>query len=551
MAAAMRGAAPTAWDGNWRDRVWSCLVQDWDVVVIGGGITGAGVFHEAARRGLRALLLEQRDFAWGTSSRSSKLVHGGLRYLRQGQIALTHRAVRERRRLLDEAPGLVEPVAFLCATRRGDPLGRLLFRLGLSIYDLMAGRLGHRRYAEREFRFLAPLLAPEGRDGGFGFEDAQTDDARLVLRVLREGVALGGTALNYAAVTSLLRTRQGVAGIALRDVVSGRTAEVRGRAVVNATGAWADGLRGELGSAPRVRPLRGSHLVFPAWRVPVAQALSLPHPWDRRSLFIVPWEGATLLGTTDLDHRAPLGEEPSISPEEAAYLMAAAESALPSLGLSLADVVASFAGVRPVIGTGKADPSRESRDHAIWEEDGLLTVTGGKLTTFRLIARDALWRLRRRLPEPPSKRDRPTPWVAADVSSLCLEPAHARRLLGRYGTDAAAFLSTARPDELTEIPGTKALWAELRWAARTEAVVHLEDLLLRRVRLGLLLSEGGLHLMERIRGLCLEELGWTDARWSEEVGAYERLWRACYGPPQEAAVHERRGGRGILGRAAG
>ena len=517
------------WDTGWRDRIWSSLAgsRPWDVIVIGGGITGAGVFREAVRLGMKALLVEQKDFAWGTSSRSSKLVHGGLRYLKQGRFALTLHAVRERRRLLREAPGLVEALPFLCPARRDDRLGRLALRTGLCIYDLMAGRLNHRRYDETAFRFLAPHLTAAGRDGGFGFEDAQTDDARLVLRVIREGVRGGGVALNYATA-SLLRTRAGVAGLALRDETTGRSAEVAGGVVINATGAWADGLRGQLGGRPRVRPLRGSHLVFPAWRLPVAQATMLPHPWGGRPLFIIPWEGATLLGTTDLDHDAPLGEEPSISQEEVRYLLAGVASALPSLELSSKDVIASFAGIRPVIGTGKSDPSKESRDHVIWEEQGLLTVTGGKLTTFRLIARDVLRRVRRRLPDAPANGAPPRllgPTGALDA--VC-----ARRLQGRYGADAGGVLATARPEELTPIPGTRTLWAELRWAARAEGVVQLDDLLLRRVRLGLLLPGGGLPLIEKIRGICQDELGWPDSRWQQEVAAYERLWRACYSLPE-------------------
>ena len=518
------------WDLGWRDRVWSSLdeARPWDVIVIGGGITGAGVFREAVRLGMKALLVEQKDFAWGTSSRSSKLVHGGLRYLRQGHFGVTLHAVRERSRLLREKPGLVEPLPFLCPARRDDRLGRLALRTGLYLYDLMAGRLNHRRYDEAEFAFLAPHLRAAGRDGGFGFADAQTDDARLVLRVIREGVSAGGVALNYASVGSLLRARSGVEGITLRDALTGRTAEVRGRVVINATGAWADGLRGEVGGRARVRPLRGSHLVFPAWRIPVAQATMLPHPWGGRPLFIIPWEGATLLGTTDLDHDAPLGEEPSISAQEVTYLMAGVQSALPSLDLSLDDVIASFAGIRPVIGTGKADPSKESREHVVWQEEGLVTVTGGKLTTFRLIACDVLQRLRRRLPaaSPNGRRE------SLGLPPLSLDPSHARRILGRQGTDAAAFLAAARREELREIPGTRTLWAELRWAARAEGVVHLDDLLLRRVRLGLLLPGGGMSLMEEFRAVCRQELGWSDLRWDEEAAAYGRLWRARYSLPE-------------------
>ena len=512
------------WTRGWREAAWRRLEEPWDLLVIGGGITGAGILYEAARTGVKALLVEQRDFAWGTSSRSSKLVHGGLRYLRQGDLLLTRASVRERERLIEETPGLVEPLGFLAATR-GDRLGGLLLGLGLSVYDVLAGRRTHRRHDAEEFRMLAPHLAGAGIDGGYSFRDARTDDARLVLRLLRDATSRGAAAVNYAAARRLLRAGGRVAGAVLCDTESGRTAEVKARVVINAAGAWSDRLREQVGGARRLRPLRGSHLVFPAWRLPAPQALMLVHPADRRPLTVLPWEGATLVGTTDLDHERPLDEEPRISPEEADYLMAALRAHFPSLDLSLEDAVASFAGVRPVVGTGRADPSREARDHVVWEEQGLLTVTGGKLTTFRLIARDALEAAGRRLPPA-----RPAGPRAPAFAMAACSPVAPLRLLGRHGDEAAAVLACAGPEELAAIPGTHTLWAELRWAARAEGVVHLEDLLLRRVRLGLLLPQGGLGLAPRIRAIAQPELGWDHARWEREEAAYRALWSSCYGP---------------------
>lgn len=285
--------------------------------------------------------------------------------------------------------------------------------------------------------------------------------------------------------------------------------------------------------------MRGSHLIFPAWRLPVAQALSFLHPLDHRPVFIFPWEGITLIGTTDVDHHAPLDVEPAISPAEVAYLMAAAESQFPSLGLTLADVTATFAGVRPVIGSGKDDPSQESRDHVVWVENGLLTVTGGKLTTFRRIALDALKAVAGRFPGLP-KPDAKLPVLnQIDITLMNrdhLDETRRRRLLGRYGADAPALVAAAGPGELAPIPGTPTLWAELRWAARAEGVVRLEDLLLRRVRIGLLLRQGGEELLPRIRVLCQAELGWDDDRWTSEQAAYLALWRCCYAPPDPEAV---------------
>lgn len=527
------------WGRNWRDSVWERLGTDWDIIVIGGGITGAGILREAARAGLHVLLVEARDFAWGTSSRSSKLVHGGLRYLAQGKLRLTLESVREREHLLEDGPGLIDPLGFLLATHKGDRPGRWTYKAGLSLYDLMTLQWTHRRYRPEDFRMLAPHITPDRLEGGFRYGDAQTDDARLVLRLIREAVADGGVAINYVAAIGLIREDGAVRGTRLRDAVTGREAETRARVVINATGAWADRLRAQVGGEARIRPLRGSHLILPAWRLPLAQAVSFLHPIDHRPVFLFPWEGVTLVGTTDLDHDAPLDEEPRISPAEVAYLMAAIQHQFPACNITLDDVIATFAGVRPVIGTGKDDPSKESREHVVWQEDGLLTVTGGKLTTFRLIAVDALRAVRDRLPELAEiSADHPV-LAAVDVNlpgAESLPPAIRRRLLGRYGADAPALVAAAGPGELEPIPGTRTLWAELRWAARAEGVVHLDDLLLRRVRLGLLLPEGGAGQMARIRAICQPELGWDDARWEAEETAYRALWRAAYSLPERALI---------------
>ena len=528
------------WTGNWREEVWREVERPYDILIVGGGITGAGILREAARLGLRALLVEQKDFAWGTSSRSSKLVHGGLRYLKEGKIGLTRASVSEREHLLEEGPGLIDPLGFLLATYKSDKTGRLVFRAGLTVYDLLALQWSHRYYSPRDFQMLAPHLTAAGLKGGFRYGDAQTDDARLVLRVIAEAVADGATAVNYAAAEQLLRDENGrVHGLILRDQLTNQTASVTARVVISATGAWADELRGQVGGAARIRPLRGSHLVFPNWRLPVAQAISFLHPIDQRPVMIFPWEGVTLVGTTDVDHARTLDKEPCISPDETAYLLAAVESQFPSLGITLGDVVAAFAGVRPVIGSGKEDPSEESRDHVVWVENGLLTVTGGKMTTFRLIALDALKEVRHLLPDLPELADNLPVLNPVDVAlpgGEQLPEDVRRRLLGRYGAAAPALVAAAQAGELDIIPGTQTLWAELRWAARAEAVSHLDDLLLRRVRLGILLPEGGAALLPRIRTICQTELGWDDGRWQSEQAGYVALVRGCYSVPDTALV---------------
>jgi glycerol-3-phosphate dehydrogenase len=541
------------WNDAWREATWNRLGgQEWDIVVVGGGITGAGILREAVRLNLRALLVEQRDFAWGTSSRSSKLVHGGLRYLKTGQEGQTRASVQGREQLLAEGVGLIDPLGFLLAQYESDgaTAGRLVYGAGLTVYDLLALQWSHRYYSPQDFQMLAPYISPAGLRGGFQYMDAQTDDARLVLRLIREASGDGGVALNYVRAEELLRDDQGKPVVVrLRDVLTGRAADVRARAIINATGAWADALREQVGAERRIRPLRGSHLIFPAWRFPVAQAVSFMHPIDGRPVFAFPWEGVTLVGTTDVDCPPPLQHDPCITADEVAYLMAAVTAHFPALDLTLADIVATFAGIRPVIGSGKADPSDESRDHVIWQENGLLTVTGGKLTTFRQIARQALERVCECLDDPRSEAaksrlallhdDVPVLNPIAELTmaqNVVLPEESRRRLLGRYGSDAAGLLAATQPGEIDTIPDSIALWAELRWSARAEAVAHLEDLLLRRVRLGLLLPRGGAQHLPRIRDIVQPELGWDDTRWAAEEAAYLALIDSAYGLPAHETI---------------
>jgi glycerol-3-phosphate dehydrogenase len=513
------------------------LALEWDLLVIGGGITGAGILLEASRRGLRALLVEQKDFAWGTSSRSSKLVHGGLRYLKAGQFGLTRESVRERESLLREAAGLVEPQSFAFGDYQGRKPGRRSMLLGLAIYDRMAGQRERHYHQADDFLRLAPHIRTEGLRGGICYRDAKTDDARLVLRVLHEAQQHGGAALNYLSVQSLLREGGRVSGALLRDELAGATHTVRAKATISATGAWADQLRAHGGAAPRLRPLRGSHLVLPSWRLPLAQAVSLMHPQDGRPVFAFPWEGVTLVGTTDVDHGEHLSREAAITQQETDYLLAALHDQFPALAISEDDVIATYAGVRPVIDTGKEDPSKEARDHALWLEDGLLTVTGGKLTTFRVIALDALKQARPLLPH--WRADlAPQPIfraAAALPNAHRLPPGQARRLEGRYGAQAQALADAAAENELRLVPGTETLWAQLRWAARHEAVQRLDDLLLRRTRIGIQLRRGGADILPRVRAICQPELGWSDQRWTDEEAAYLALWKNHYSLPRERA----------------
>lgn len=520
------------WNATWRERALPELAaRDWDLLVIGGGICGAGILREAARRGWRCLLLEQRDFAWGTSSRSSKMVHGGLRYVAKGQLGLTRDSVRERQRLLGEAPGLVEPLSFVMPHYRGGFPGPKVFGGLLSLYDALAGKRNHLFYPLQQLRYLAPGIREDGLLGGTRFFDAVTDDARLVQRVLGEARAEGGEALNGMRVVELLREAGKVVGVLVEDVETGTRHRLRSRAVAQATGAWADRLR-QPGNGC-IRPLRGSHLLLPSWRLPVAHAFSFMHADDRRPVFVFPWEGATVIGTTDLDHDDELDREAAISREEVDYLLRACAQQFPAAQVTRTDVLSTWAGVRPVVGDGTAGlkPSDEKREHALWIEPGSVTLAGGKLTTFRLLALEVLRACAGFVGKTVDDRGCAVFRDCAPAAMSSLSPTQQRRLLGRHGRQLDDVLR--RVDELgsERVGATDTLWAELAWAAEGELVLHLDDLLLRRTRLGLLLAEGGRAELPRIRTLCQPRLGWSDARWQQEENDYLALWQRCYSLP--------------------
>lgn len=510
------------------------LSKDWDLIVIGGGVTGAGILREAVRSDLKVLLVEQKDFAWGTSSRCSKLVHGGLRYLKEGKPLLTWASVEERERLLKEAEGLVEPLGFLMPIYDDYGPGKWLIETGLSVYDLMAFDRQHQYYNAAEFSLLAPHARADHLMGGFRFSDAQVDDARLVLRLIHEAVDAGGHAVNYTTAKEIIRDENGqVKGVKIADTETGKTHILNTKAVINATGAWAETLHASPKKGLHLRPLRGSHIVFPAWAMPVAQAVSFSHPEDGRPVFASPWEGAVLFGTTDTDHDQDLYGEPVITRQEFDYLMRAARYIFPRLDISDDTCLSTFAGIRPVLSEGNTDPSKESREHVVWTDKGLVTITGGKLTTFRLLAWDALKAARPFLPGVKFKgKGEPVFQLPRHKmnGNGKLNPAQSRRLAGRYGEKSFEILDNADDKNLKTIPGTHTLWAELPFAA-SENIRHLSDLLLRRVRIGLLTSHGGMAHMARIRQLCEPVLNWGNDRWEQETAMYEDIINSSHALP--------------------
>lgn len=477
----------------------------WDLIVIGGGITGAGVFLEAARRGQRVLLLEKADFAWGTSSRSSKMVHGGLRYIAQGDIRLTRHSLRERERLLTELPGLVERATYLFPLRKGQFPGRWPMKLVLWLYDLLAGIRDHRYLNRQALLQRVPGLAGAQITGAMSYTDALTDDARLVIRTLLEACRHGGQALNYAGVSQVEGDASAGFTVTVDDHDGGQQHRLRSQRVVNATGAWADRLSG---SDARVRPLRGSHLFIDPQRLPVQDCLTAMHPEDGRPVFVFPWEGVTCVGTTDLDHPQELDVEAAASNREVDYLLSLVNSQFPDKAIQRGDIFATQAGVRPIIASGKgSDPSKERRDHAVWGDNGMVTVSGGKLTTFRLIALDALHAC-----------------GLLDQGSL----RRARK------TQAPLFLPLEHAPQAVEhfLHADQASPAFIQWILDQEAVVHLDDLMLRRTRLGLLHRNGADTLLQQFKHRICDTLGWDQARWDEEYQRYRAIHRRFYGVPE-------------------
>jgi len=511
------------------------IENTWDLVIIGGGITGAGVFREASRLDLKVLLVEQQDFAWGTSSRSSKLVHGGLRYLKQANLALTRQSVVERERLLREAPGLVEPLGFLMPIYSDRGPGKLTMMAALSLYSMLSGRKQHEYFKKSDFQKIVPNINSQNLKGGYRFYDAQADDARLVMRTLREAMIENSKslALNYISAKKIGRNADGdVDSVTLEDTETGARKTIKVSAVVNATGSWVELLHTSPEKNLHIRPLRGSHMIFPGELFPIDEAVSIIHPKDSRPIFILPWEGAVLLGTTDVDHKKKLFNEPCISVEEVDYLMEGLRSAFPDTKLTAKDCVATFAGVRPVLSKGEADPSSESREHVLWVDKGLVTITGGKMTTFRSVAATALNKAIEFLPADEILSGNVFESLDGfEVSTDGLSESQLRRLRGRYGRDTKKLLEMAGKDDLTEIPGTSYLWAELPYTAKNEQVRHLTDLLLRRVRIGLLTPNGGEEFLPRVQKLCQHMLDWDARRWEQEIADYKTIWKTAHGLP--------------------
>lgn len=527
--------------------------ESFDVLVVGGGITGAGVALDAATRGYSVALVEKADYAAGTSSRSSKLVHGGLRYLQNFDLGLVREALLERQLNAALAPHLVRPLPLIVPSFDGARPDRLM-GVGLNMYDVMAverlrrppftrrrGRseLGredewspqrHRVIDGEEIVRRIPALADRAPESGYLFYDCQTDDVRLVLTVLGEAARFGAVFANRVEVTALL---DGGAGVRARDGEGGAELEIRASTVVNATGVWADRLRpGELhdeAEVPVIRPSRGTHLLVKHELLPMHDGAIAP-AGGGRTVFVLPWLGETLIGTTDNDYDGEL-EHVSPAEDDVAYLLDATNEFFgTSLGFS--DVSGAFAGVRPLISTG--DPKKSvdiSRKAELYEtSSGMITITGGKLTTWRRMAKMTVDRIVEREGRDAPCRTHEVPLgMAVEASELArvdgVDDAVYAQLAGRYGHAAHDVLALAaeRPELARPIlPGARDLLAEVAFAARHEQARSVGDALLRRTRAGLLfarelVASSAVEDAARVLG---EELGWEEARMGDEATAF-------------------------------
>jgi len=526
----------------------SMAAEPVDLLVIGGGITGAGIARDAALRGFRIALVDKGDFGSGTSSHSSRLIHGGIRYLEQRDFRLVFEASRERRVLLRIAPHLVRPLPFLFPVYRGARVPGWKLRAGMWLYDLLAAFRNvkaHRWLSPKQVRRAEPALKDRGLTGAALYWDAQTDDARLVLATMRSAARAGALVANYAEVTSLLKPDGRVRGAVVRDVLSGETRTVRALVVVNAGGPWVDGLRrmDDPAAPPLLRATKGAHVAVPRRRIGNERAITLFSAIDGRVMFVLPWGELSYVGTTDTDADAsPDGLR--VTADDVTYLLRSANAAFPDAHLAPNDVVSVWAGLRPLLRQdAAATPSQVSREHRVVESaQGLITIAGGKLTTYRVMARDVVDRVAARLheldgrpvaPRPPTDR-LPLPGGEAAELEVVLESARARavpdatarHLVASYGSETPAILNLVERDRSLGspiAPGRPEIWAEVAHAVEREMALRVQDVLIRRLHLFYEYAEQGTAIAAPVAQRMKKLLGWDDVREAEELVDYFKL----------------------------
>jgi len=518
-----------------------------DVLIIGGGITGAGIARDAALRGFRTALVDKSDFGAGTSSHSSRLIHGGIRYLEQRAFHLVFEASRERRVLLKIAPHLVRPLAFLFPVYRGGRIPAWKLRAGMWLYDLLSVFRNvhwHRWLRFKKVRRVEPALRDRGLIGAALYWDAQTDDARLVIATIRSAIRAGALAANYVETTALLKPDGRVRGAVVRDVLTGQTATIRANVVVNATGPWSDHLRqlDDPRAAPMLRLTKGAHVTVPRRRMGNEHAVTLLSQLDGRVMFVLPWGELSYIGTTDTDADAS-PDELRVTAADVTYLLRSANAAFPDAHLGSNDVISAWSGLRPLLREDHANPSQVSREHRVLESpQGLISIAGGKLTTYRVMARDVVDRVAARLHEldgrPVAARARtdrqPLPGGEAAELEVLVEAARARgaseatarHLVAYYGSEAAAVLNLVDRDRRLGEPiiaRRPEIWAEVTYAVERELAVRVQDILIRRLHLFYELADQARSIVPRVAAKMKQLLGWDDVKEAEELRDYFQI----------------------------
>jgi glycerol-3-phosphate dehydrogenase len=552
-----------------RQEMWDRIGERVDVLVIGGGINGAGIARDAARRGLRVALVEMRDLAFGTSSRSSKLVHGGLRYLEHLEFSLVFEAVSECRLLLDIAPHLVNPLGFLFPVFESSRQSLATLRAGMWLYDglsLFRSPKLHRTLNRKEVVAEEPTLLRDGLKGAPLYYDCATDDARLTLESALDAARVGATIATWAKCTGLEHDDRGmVCGATVQDAFTGEVRRVAASVVINATGPWTDRTiaLGTPMTHELLRPTKGVHIVVSRERLPVKHAVVCFHPKDGRVLFAVPWGEATYIGTTDTDWE---GDPADVEADAAdvRYLLDASNAYFPTCNLVADDVISTWAGLRPLMrpvrkGDAEVDESAVSREHqVVVGQDGLITIAGGKLTTFRKMSAEVVDTAVKLLgmgglltaPLSPAHTDRePLPgavgWPADDdhdrvagrvqeVAGQAIDGLTARLLTDTYGMLAVEIARLIRKNaELATplVPGRPEVEAQVVWAAQRELAATVEDVMVRRTQLYYRASDQGLAASSRVGDILADLLGWDAATRQASVDEYaarvarSRAWR--------------------------
>jgi len=513
-----------------RTEMWGRVKEHrgpWDIIVVGGGATGVGIAIDAASRGYDVLLLEQSDFCKGTSSRSTKLAHGGVRYLEKGDIGLVMEALKERGLLLQNAPHLVHDLAFIVPNYEWWEAP--FYGLGLKLYQVLAGKYGFgksRLLSREETLEHLPTLKTEGLRGGAIYYDGQFDDARLLIHMVLTACEQGATLLNYVQVTGVTKDSQNfVDGVMARDVESGEEFQAAARVVINATGAFGDSLRraADENAKPMIAPSQGIHLVFRPEFLPGNSAIMVPHTSDGRVLFAIPWHGHVLVGTTDTPVPTPT-LEPVAMEQEIEFILATAGQYL-AKAPTRDDVLSIFAGIRPLVKAGGAvSTAALSRDHVIHiDTSGLMTICGGKWTTYRHMAEDCVDRAATlaQLPE-----------RSCVTRHLRIHGFNAGPRLGDplavYGSDAEKIRALIEHDSVLGErlhPALPYVKGEVVWAAREEMARTVEDVLARRTRALFLNAKAALEIAPTVAQLLAGELGWKKQIVEDQLSDFREIGR--------------------------